>query len=449
MEERIVVAKFGGGSYVDKESMSNSGKIKKAMEIVLQDPSRRYVVVSAPGSLSEDDFKITDMLYICHSRYANKENYHEFFDKIQNRYTEIVNGLGINFDLESEFHALRRCLILGKIDATVSRGEYIMGKIIAEYLGWPFVDAAELIYFNNDFTLNEEKTFAAVKDKVGKLEHAVIPGFYGAMPTGSIKTFSRGGSDITGAIVARALNADLYEKWTETAKIYSADNAIVDNPERVHYITYNEMRELSYMGGVNMLHDDVTLLLQDVKIPINVRNINDLQSMGTLITSDIPENSRRVAACIGGVRNFKCVKVTKFGLNKTVGVGTKMFSVFSRYNISFEHCLTGIDSMAVVLKSPIFDLRRNEILREIENAIQPHDVSVEKDLSLIAVIGEGMGTVKGVFAKAFDALAQAEIKVRMLDQGADSLTLVIGVYDEDYETAIRALYQSMIMHEEK
>ena len=446
MEERIVVAKFGGGSHVDKEAIASSSKIKKATEIIMADPSRRYVVVSAPGSLSEEDFKITDMLYICHSRYANKENYHEFFDKIQNRYTEIVNGLGINFDLETEFHALRRCLILGKIDATVSRGEYIMAKIFAEYLGWPFVDAVDLIYFNNDFTLNEEKTFAAVKEKVGRLDHAVIPGFYGIMPTGSIKTFSRGGSDVTGAIVARALNASLYEKWTETAKIYSADPSIVDNPERVRYITYNEMRELSYMGGVNMLHEDVILLLQNVGIPINVRNMNNLESNGTLITSDIPENSRKVAACIGGVRNFKCVKVTKFGLNKLVGIGAKMFGVFTRYNIPFEHCMVGIDNIAAVLKSPIFDLRRNEILRELEAAIKPNAVSVEKDLSLIAIIGEGMGTVKGVFAKAFDALAEAEIKVRMLDQGSDNLTLVIGVYDEDYETAIRALYNGMIMH---
>ena len=446
MEGRTVVAKFGGGLHVDKDAISTSEKIKKAAEIVLQDPSRRYVVIAAPGSISEEDFKVTDMLYICQSRYANKENHRELFDKICDRYTEIVNGLGINFDLDAEFNALKRCLILGKIDATVSRGEYIMAKIFAEYLGWPFVDAAELIYFKNDFTLNQEKTFAAVKEKLGPLDNAVVPGFYGVMPTGNIKTFSRGGSDITGAILARALNADLYEKWTENARIYSADTTLINNPERVRYITYNEMRELSYMGGVNMLHEDVLLLLQDVQIPINVRNMNDLDSNGTLITTKIPENSRKVAACIGGMRNFKCVKITKFGLNKLIGIGAKMFSVFARYNVPFEHCLVGIDTVAAVLKSPIFDLRRDEILRELEGTIKPNSVTVEKDLSLISIIGEGMGTVKGVFAKAFNALADADIKVRMLDQGSDTLALVIGVYDEDYETAIRALYQGMILN---
>ena len=448
MSERTVVAKFGGGSHVDKEAVSNSLKVKKAIEIILADPSRRYVVVAAPGSLSEDDFKITDMLYMCHSRYVNKENYHEFFDKIQNRYTEIVNGLGIDFDLEAEFHALKRCLILGKIDATVSRGEYIMAKIMAEYLKWPFVDAADMVYFNSDFTLDQEKTFKAVREKLGGLERAVIPGFYGVMPTGNIKTFSRGGSDITGAIVARALNADLYEKWTETSKIYSANPAIVENPERVRYITYNEMRELSYMGGVNLLHEDVLLLLQEVGVPINVRSMNNLESMGTLIIKEIPENSRKVAACIGGIRNFKVIRVTKFGINKIPGVASKMFNVFARYNISFEHCMSGLDTISAVLKTPIFDLRRNEILHELEAAIQPNSVTIEKDLSLIAIIGEELGTVKGVFANIMNAIAEAGIKVRMIDQGAELTNMIIGVYDEDYEAAIRALYNGMIKEQE-
>ena len=437
----LIVSKFGGISLADVES------VRKTADIILSDPSRRYVVVSAPGIRSGDEIRVTDMLYICHSRYANRENFTEVLNKIEERYNELVHGLGVNIDMHACISDLKKNLFLGRSNEyIVSRGEYIMGQILAEYLGWTFVDAVKLIVFNRDGTLNQEKSIAAAQEELKDIDHAVIPGFYGAIAgsTTNIKTFERGGGDVTAAVIARALNADLCEKWAESTEVFSADPAIVKNPEIIRNITYAELRELTYMG-INIVYEDTIFILQNTGIPLSIRNIHHSEDRGTLITETIPpESGRPVAACIAGRRNFKIVHIHKFGLNKAVGIGRKVFGIFSDRNISCEHYLSGIYQFSIVVKNPMFDLKRAEILKALTEAIEPESIGVEKDLSLIAVIGEGMGTVKGIFAKMFNAVASADVKVRMIEQGADDLNILIGVYDEDFEVTVKALYEVLI-----
>ena len=436
----LIVSKFGGMSLADIDS------IKQTAEIIRSDPSRRYVVVSAPGIRSGDDMRVTDMFYICHSRYINRENFSEMLTKIEERFTDIVQSLGLKTDIHYEMNDLKKNLFLGRTnDYIVSRGEYIMAKIMAELLGWQFVDAAEVIYFNKEGTFNAEKSIAAIKDVLSKYDHAVIPGFYGTVSGTNIKTFERGGGDVTGAVIALALGADMFEKWAETTEIFSADPSIVKNPSIIRNITYAELRELTYMG-ISILYDDVVLLLENSGILTSIRNIHHSDDAGTYVTKELPADARRdVAACIAGRRNFKVIHIRKFGLNRAVGIGQKVFGIFTKRNISCEHYLSGIYQFSIVVKNPMFDLKRAEIVKELQDAINPEDIEIQKDLSLIAVIGQGMGTVKGIFAKAFNALAAANIKVRLIQQGGDDLNILIGVYDEDFEASVKALYEAMIL----
>ncbi|MBQ7593473.1 MAG: aspartate kinase [Synergistaceae bacterium] len=438
----LIVSKFGGNSVATAES------IKKAAEIIKSDPARRYIVISAPGRRSHEDIKVTDMLFMCHAMFSNKEkSYDDMAKKIADRYQEIVDGLGINFDLEAELSDFKKSLVLGRnADYSVSRGEYVMAKIFAQYIGWPFVDAADLIYFKTDGTLDEDRTLKEAAEVLSKYEHAVIPGFYGSIGGINIKLFSRGGADITGAILARALNADFCEKWSEATQIFSADPTIVENPEIIRNITYQELRELTYMG-INVIDEDVIFLLQQVKIPIRIRNINYPDDIGTFVSDEIPgDAARNIAACIAGLRHYRFIHIEKFGLNKTKGIGMKVFQIFTNRNISCEHYISGIYNFAIVVKNPMFDLKRNEILQEIRDAIHPESINVESDLSLIAIIGKGMGTVKGIFARVFDAIAAVDVKVRMINQGADDLNIIIGVHDKDFDTTVRALYNAMILN---
>ena len=436
----IIVSKFGGTSLSDGEH------IKQMADIILSDPSRRYVVVSAPGLRENDNIRVTDMFYICHSRYANRENFNEMIEKIESRFTDIVNELGIDFNIHAEITDLKKNLFLGRSnDYIVSRGEYIMGRIMAEYLGWDFVDAAEIIFFNRDGSVNREKTYPAIKEILGIHEHAVVPGFYGTLSGNNIKTFERGGADATGALIARSLEAEFIEKWTQSTEIFSADPSIVENPELIRNITYAELKELTYMG-IDVVYDRVIAMLEGSKVKMKILSIDNPDDPGTMITPELmPDAKRDVAACIAGRRNYKVVHIHKFGLNRTVGIGQKMFGIFSKYNISCEHYMSGIYQFSIVVKNPMFDLRRADIIKNIKEAIDPENVEVEKDLSLIAVIGQGMGTVKGIFARMFNALAAADIKVRMIEQGADDLNIIIGVYDEDFETSIKALYDALIL----
>ena len=436
----LIVAKFGGISLADAESIKNTA------DIIRSNPSRRYVVMSSPGIRSGDEVRITDMFYLCHSRYANRENFTEMLDKIEARFRGIVQGLGISIDVHAYMSGLKKDLFLGRSqDYIVSRGEYFMGRIMAELLGWKFVDAAEVIFFNRDGTLNTEKTLASIMEVLSAVDHAVIPGFYGTVSGTNIKTFERGGGDMTGALIACALGADSFEKWSESTEIFSADPAIVKNPTIIRNITYEELRELTYMG-INIVYDDIILLMERSGIPTSIRSIHHADDAGTLITNELlPDTKRDVAACIAGRRNYKVVHIRKSGMNKAVGIGQKVFGIFTSRNIPCEHYLSGIYQFSIIVKNPMFDLRRAEIINELHAAINPESIEVQKDLSLIAVVGQGMGTVKGIFAKVFNALAGADIKVRLILQGGDDLNILIGVYDEDFEVSVRALYEAMIV----
>ncbi len=437
----VIVSKFGSAAFSTPEM------IKKTAEIIMSKPERKYVIVSAPGAVSREDVKVTDMLFIMNARYTNRENFDEMMNQVRDRFTGLTRAIGVNCYIDAEIINLKKNLFFGRgNDYVVSRGEYIMSKIFAEYIGWKFIDAADFIFFGKDGALDREKTFAAAAKIFAETEHAVIPGFYGSAGGNTIKLFPRGGADITAAIVARAVNATLCEKWSETTKIFSADPGIVDNPEVIRQITYEELKQLTYMG-ISIFHEDVILLMQDIGIPISVRNINDVNDTGTSVTAELPPDSKRgVAACIAGKRNYRIIHIQKFGLNRLTGIGQKVFGIFTERNISCEHYMSGIYRFSIVVKNPLFDLKRAEIIAALKDAIKPEDITVEKNLSLITVVGKGMGTVKGIFAKIFNAIAAADIKVRMIEQGSDDLNIIIGVYDDDYEATVRALYGAMILH---
>ena len=440
----VIVSKFGSTAFSTPEM------IMKTAQIILSNPARRYIIASAPGIRPDvpEDMKMTDMLFIMNARYLNRENFDEMMLQIRDRFMEIARGLGVGFDVEAEIMQMKKNLFFGKgNDYVVSRGEYIMSKIFAEFLGWKFIDAADFIFFAKDGTLDREKTFAAAAKILSGTDHAVIPGFYGTTGVNSIKLFPRGGGDITAAITARAVNASLCEKWSETTKIFSADPGIVENPAVIRNITYAELKQLTYMG-INVIHEDVIFLMQNIGIPWTIRNINDTNDSGTYVTEELPEgNKRSVTACIAGKRNYRIIHIEKFGLNRLTGIGMKVFGIFTERNIPCEHYMSGIYRFSIVVKNPLFDLKRPEILAALNEAIKPENITVEKNLSLITVVGQEMGTTKGIFARIFNSIAKAGIKVRMIEQGSDDLNIIIGVYDEDYEEAVRALYSAMIIAE--
>ena len=431
-----ITAKFGGTSLAD------ASQIKKAAAIIKNDPSRRFVVASAPGKRFTDDIKITDLLYKAHSQYINNEDFDGTLSQISERFAAIIKDLAINFDIDSEIKAIKANI--SSRDYLASRGEYINSKIIAKFLGWEFIDAAEVIFFNESGLLDEAKTFYIMGEKLKTLKCAVIPGFYGSLPDGSIKTFSRGGSDITGSIVARAVKADLYENWTDVSGMLSADPRIVNNPRVIDYITYTELRELSYMGA-SVLHEDAVFPVRQAGIPINIRNTNKPEDKGTLIAASLPEGiTRKLVTGIAGRKDFCSIRVEKSMMNGETGFGAKLLYIFAKNGVPFEHCPTGIDTISVIVNSDLFDSQRENILREIKNELAPDFITIEKNLAVIAVVGAGMAGTKGIAAKIFASLASAGINIRMIDQGSDELNIIIGVDDSDYKKAINALYKSII-----
>ena len=435
---RIITAKFGGTSLAD------ASQIKKAAAIIKSNPERRYVVASAPGKRYSDDIKITDMLYTCHKQNGDGKDFSVTLKRISERYSEIIHELGIEFDIESEIKAIEKNILSGvSSDYPASRGEYINSKIIAKFLGWPFVDAAEIIFFTDKGILDEAKTFTKAGERLLALEHAVIPGFYGSLPDGSIKTFSRGGSDVTGSIIARSVNADLYENWTDVSGMLSADPRIVKSPNVIENITYTELRELSYMGA-SVLHEDAVFPVRKAGIPINIRNTNSPDDNGTMIAASLPKDiKRRAVTGIAGKKGFTSIRVEKSMMNGESGFGAKLLYIFSDNGVPFEHCPTGIDTISVVVNSAMFESKREEILRSIKNELNPDYITIEKNLAAIAVVGEGMISTKGTAAKLFMALADAGINIRMIDQGSDELNIIVGVDEGDYEKAICALYDAM------
>ncbi len=430
-----------------EDVLSRPERIQQLAQIVKSNPSYRYAILSAPGKGGCDEFKVTDALYMCHSQFRSREDYHDMFMRIRSTYERIINGLEIEFNLEGELKEIERNLISGcNVDYIASRGEFLIGKIVAKYFNWDFIDAKEMIFFRRDGTIDDKKSLEVVSKRLSRSQHAVIPSFYGTITGNDIKTFPRGICDTTGAIVSRAVNADYLEKWMYKTRPFAADPAIVKDPVVIRNMTYDEVIELNYMG-VKVFEDDVALTLRKNKIPVLIRTLCHPEQEGTLISTELPEGlSRNIAVCIAGRKNFSVLHIEKFGINKQKDFGYRLFEIFSKYNVLCEHVLSGTHKVSIVFKSPMFDIRRGEIMEDIKNDLKADSVMLYKNLSLVAVIGKGMGTVHGVFAKTFRAIADANVKVQMIDQGSDDTSIIIGVHDEDFERTVNALYDTMIMN---
>ncbi len=434
-----IVTKFGGTSLADAE------KFKQVAEIVRADEDRRYVVVSAPGKRFKGDFKITDMFYLCYEKAAAGENIDVLFNEITERYNEIIAGLGLDLSVDRELERIRNGMynMTGR-DYAASRGEYLNGIILASYLGYDFIDAREVIFFNNDGTFNAEYTNDVLSARLRRHERAVFPGFYGAMPNGTIKTFSRGGSDITGSIVARAANAKLYENWTDVSGFLMADPRVVEDPKVINTITYRELRELSYMGAT-VLHEDSIFPVQIAGIPINIKNTDRPDDRGTMIVAETPEyDTKNIITGIAGKKGFTAINISKDLMNVEIGFGRKVLSVLEKKNISFEHLPSGIDTMSVIIKSSDLSGRLDYVLNGIQQEACPDTVSIEEGIALIAVVGRAMVKSKGTAAKIFKAIAEADINVKMIDQGSDEINIIIGIEEKDYEKAVRAIYAEFV-----
>ncbi len=438
----IKVVKFGGSSLADAEHFRQVAAIIKA------DPTRRYVVPSAPGKREKSDTKVTDMLYRCYDLIKSRssmESIDACYNEIRSRYTSIITELGLDFDIGGELDYVRNAMLhaAGRGYAA-SRGEYLNALILAKYLGFDFIDAESVIFFKENGTLDEEKTNAELTAELEKHKYAVIPGFYGGTPNGTVKTFSRGGSDITGSIVARAAKADLYENWTDVSGFMMADPRIIDNPYIIKEITYRELRELSYMGAT-VLHEDAVFPVRSAGIPINIRNTNRPEDPGTMIVShSVNYDFEHVITGIAGKKGFSVLTIEKDMMNSEVGFGRKVLEIFEENEISFEHLPSGIDTMSVVVSSASLDGRREKLMNAIVRAVKPDSVFIEDGLALVAVVGRGMVKAKGTAARVCDALARADINIRMIDQGSSELNIIVGVDEDEYEDALRAIYAEFV-----
>ena len=432
------VAKFGGTSLADAE------RIRHAADILRQDPSRRYVVVSAPGKRYPGDEKITDLLYALDAERKNGEDTDGLVRQIFSRFQEIAADLGIGLDLAAEQEAFEKELAGDcTTDWIVSRGEYLCAKIVACYLGWPFVDAARMIRFRQDGRLEEALTYASARSVLEDMEYAVIPGFYGAGPNGRIMTFSRGGSDVTGSITARAVQADLYENWTDVSGIMSADPRIINDPKRIRWISFRELRELSYMGA-SVLHEDAVFPLKNTGIPIRVCNTMAPEEEGTMIVSRYPVDLvNHPVTGIAGKKGFSNLQIELAMMNSQVGFGAKVLQIIAENGVSYEHTPTSIDIMSVIAETQAFEPCRNRIMQEIDNTFHPDRMFIEDGMALVAVVGEGISTNVGVAAKVLKSISEAGINVRMIDAGCSELNIIIGVNETDFEKTIRALYDTL------
>ena len=435
------VVKFGGSS------LASASQMQKVKQIITSDPDRRYVIPSAPGRRYSDDAKVTDMLYQCYDAAAAGEDITDRIGRIQSRFREIIEGLSLDLDLSDEFalikdHFMRQA---GR-DYAASRGEYLNGKVLAAYLGFRFIDAAEVICFTESGSFDSEKTHEILRERLKNMEQAVIPGFYGAMPDGSIKTFSRGGSDVTGSIVARAVRADVYENWTDVSGVLVADPRIVSNPEVVETITYRELRELSYMGAT-VLHEDAIFPVRSEGIPIHILNTNHPEDKGTLIVESTCRSPRYVITGIAGKKGFCSINIEKDMMNSEIGFGRRVLQVFEDNEISFEHTPSGIDTFSVLVHQDEFMEKEQSVISGLHRAVHPDTIDLEGDLALIAVVGRGMKAKKGTAGLIFSALAHARVNIKMIDQGSSELNIIIGVRNEDFEAAIKAIYDIFVVAE--
>lgn len=437
---KVKVVKFGGSSLADAEHF------KKVKEIITADSSRRYVIPSAPGKRFDDDIKVTDMLYECYDLASNGGGFEKHFAKIACRYEQIIDDLGIELNLDDEFDIIRKGFISGAgRDFAASRGEYLNGIVLAEFLGYEFVDAARVIFFDEKGEFDSERTNQALANELSNIERAVIPGFYGAMPNDTIKTFSRGGSDVTGSIVSRAVKASMYENWTDVSGFLVADPRIIDNPKVITCITYRELRELSYMGA-GVLHEDAIFPVRTAGIPINIKNTNDVNAPGTMIVAEADDKpSKYIITGIAGKKGFTIINIEKDMMNAELGFGRRALSVLEENNISFEHLPSGIDTMCVIVGNDDIDGKEEKIRQEIIRETGAEYVRIEKGLALLAIVGRGMRSTRGTAARIFAALAHSNINVRMIDQGSSELNIIVGVDEDDFERAIKAIYDIFIL----
>ena len=436
----LKVTKFGGSS------MADAGQYQKVRDIVLADPGRRVVIVSAAGKRHSKDHKLTDLLYLCHAHVQYGVDCTPIFEMITSRYLEVRDALKLDLDLETEFTQLKQQLDAKNIsqDALVSRGEYFSAKLMAAYLDFDFIDAADWIKFNLDGTVNQETSYAAFKSMV-KGKGIVTPGFYGSMPNGAIRTFSRGGSDITGALAAAALDADVYENWTDVSGILMADPRIVDDPQPIPEVTYDELRELSY-SGAQVLHEDAIFPVREKNIPLNIRNTNAPEDDGTMIQEnfDGDHDPHRFITGITGKKDFTIISMTKRGMSNQVGVLHKVLSVLVRHGISVDYVPNGIDNVSVVLPTEAIAPHLYSILAEIEKEAEPDSLDVHDQIAVVAAVGRKMAFRPGISGKIFAALGEAGINIRMINQGPDELNIIFGVDNKDFKAAIRVLYNSFV-----
>ena len=436
----IVVTKFGGSS------LSEASQFRKVKEILLGDSNRMYVVPSAPGRREPDDAKVTDMLYTCH-KLASKGELAEFekvFAELSARYTEIIDELGLNLDFAPHLEQVHYAMLNGQsVDYAASRGEYLNGIILAEYLGWEFIDAAEVIFFDANHRFDSERTQEVLSARLAGTRYAVIPGFYGSNPDGTIRTFSRGGSDVTGAIVARAAGAELYENWTDVSGFLMADPRIVKRPKRIHVITYRELRELTYMGA-GVLHEDAIFPVRMAGIPINIRNTNEPDNPGTMIVRADESHVRGAITGIAGKKGFTAIAVEKNMMNSELGFGRRMLEALEECNVSFEHMPSGIDTMTVLVSDHNIEGRIDQVVEKIRRTCKPDHIEVISGLSLIATVGRGMVRYPGTAARIFGALADSGINIRMIDQGSSEINIITGVESADFEKAINAIYNAFM-----
>lgn len=433
------IVKFGGSS------LANAEQFQKVGEIIRSDESRRYVVPSAPGKRFDGDTKVTDLLYKCYNTAVEGEDFIPILQEIKGRYYEIIRGLNLDLSLEDEFAQIEADFrAQAGTDYAAARGEFLNGKVMAAYLGYEFVDAADVIRFDKNGNLDAEKTDRLLSKKLAKCERAVIPGFYGAGEDGKVKTFSRGGSDVTGSLVAKAIKADLYENWTDVSGFLVTDPRIVKNPEVIESITYRELRELSYMGAT-VLHEDAIFPVRKEGIPINIKNTNRPEDKGTFIVESTCKKPKFTITGIAGKKGFCSINIEKSMMNSEVGFGRKVLQVFEDQGISFEHVPSGIDTMTVYVHQDEFEEKEQQVIAGIHRAVQPDFVEMESDLALIAVVGRGMKSTRGTAGRIFSALAHANVNVKMIDQGSSELNIIIGVENRDFETAVKAIYDIFVI----
>ena len=429
------VAKFGGSSLAD------AAQFKKVREILLSDADRHIVVPSAPGKRSAADIKVTDLFYECNRLAASGSDFEQAFHTIRERYHSIADELGLKVDLDAYLDEVSRNIQLGAgADYAASRGEYLNGILLADYLGWDFIDPQQGIFFDEEGRLDSDKTQTELGRLLAGHEYAVVPGFYGCDTHGKVKTFSRGGSDITGAIVSRAANADVYENWTDVSGCLMADPRIVRNPETIRYVTYRELRELSYMGA-SVLHEDAIFPVRIAGIPTNIRNTNCPDEPGTVICYEAEDyESEHVITGIAGHKDFAIINVEKAMMNSEIGFGRKLLQALEEQGISFEHMPSGIDTLSVVISDAQLEGHMTEILDRLHRDCQPDHIEVVNNLALIATVGHGMVRRVGIAATLFTALSEAGVNVRMIDQGSSEINIIAGVESDDFEVALRAIY---------